>query len=1227
MKRLLLLLVFFSVSFASNAERVRSSVAKNVAKTMLPNAKLVDISAESNFSNVYIFSSDNGFVIVSADDRAFPVIAYSDKNSFVVKDMSENVYSWLKTVDKGIQDIADSKVVASEAVKTEWKTFAKGNKPAAKYRSAVEPLLTTTWGQNYPYNDSCPMVNEDRTVVGCVATAMAQIMNYWEWPHRGVGSKSYQHPSPIGGVSANFGETVYDWDNMRDDFWTYYPEDDSWTLEAWSEEEVDAVSVLMYHCGVSVSMKYGVDESSAYSDDVAPALKEYFDYDPNLQLVFKYNYTDTEWKDLLKSELNAGRPVYYAGNTAGLTGHAFVCDGYDSDGYFHFNWGWDGYCDGYYLIGNLEPGTGGTGAGNGSYNDNNNIVIGIQPNPATPRISAPTNLAAEVDFPNVTITWSEVAEAVSYKLYRNGKLIASITENTYTDLAPGQNTYYVRSVSEDGTNSVDSEKLDVEVLYKGPGITDLTAKRYDVNNVELSWTSDVIEKDTLKYFDGDFQGWLTVVYPSWPYWGNRFTKEELAKYVGMSITSVDVIVRGDKQYELLVCSEEDGVLEKMYSQEFACPGSYSEKWFTVTLDTPVMLDYTKNILIMVGCPSVDDSGVTVPIGYVESGISNSNARILSDGESFIVSLSESSVWFIRTHIANTNTYNVYRNGVEIASEIKENSYDDTNLEFGTYEYSVVTNYSGGVTEPKTVVIELGEPEEYTLTLSVDSEEKGSVEGGGKYLESTIVTVNATPKYGYEFKNWTENGTQVSTDASYTFEIEGNCELVANFVENNLSIEVVSTTVPTYKGASDGKIEVKAKSGTAPYICELGSDKSEPVETSYVFENLAAGSYTVKVTDATGFSVTTTVVLEDSSIIPPPTNVKAVSIGETSIKISWDPVEGAIAYGVVNEAEWLGAVYGTSMTLDGLNPETMYCFAVMTIAGVDNEGYIAEYSDFSEEACAITGDGSGDGEVTEVLPPTNVKAVANGTTITLSWDAVDGALAYGIFYNGEFAGGTYNTSVAFEDLAPGKTYCFTVVSITGIDSEGYITDYSDESEEACATIEGEAVEVLPPTNVKAVANGTTITLSWDPVAGAVAYGIFYAGEYIGGTYNTSIAFDDLTPGKTYCFTVMTISGVDAEGYITDYSDESEEACATISTESVEELTSLFNVYPNPVNDKLYIETEVEIEEVVVYDTFGRQQLAVSGQQSAVSDVSNLDAGVYIVMIKTNDGIVTKRFVKK
>ena len=480
MKRFLLFLLLLSVSFASYAERVRSSAAKNVAKTILPDAELADVSVQTNFSNFYIFSSENGFVIVSADDRALPVIAYSDKNPFVVKDMSVNVYEWLKNVDKTIQGLIDDNVVASEAVKAEWKSFADGKKPSAKYRSAVEPLIKIMWDQGFPYNSECPKINEERVVTGCVATAMAQIMKYWEWPYRGVGEHSYQAPRPVGKLTANFGETVYDWDNML----SYYDYN-------YAEETGLAVATLMFHCGVSVNMVYGTDVSLAYHSDVDDALKNYFDYDPNLQCIYRNNsnYTDEEWKDLLKGELNAGRPVYYSGDADdGEAGHAFVCDGYDANDYFHFNWGWGGYCDGYYAMGALVPGTGGIGSGDsGDYSKNNGIIIGIQPNPATPRISVPENLAAEVDFPNATITWSEVADAAYYKLYRDGRYLTDIVGNSYTELLFGELVYYLKSVNSDGMPSLKSESLTVKVEPPQPVPGNLQARQSSIDEVTLNW--------------------------------------------------------------------------------------------------------------------------------------------------------------------------------------------------------------------------------------------------------------------------------------------------------------------------------------------------------------------------------------------------------------------------------------------------------------------------------------------------------------------------------------------------------------------------------------------------------------------------------------------------------------------------------------------------------------------------------------------------------------------
>ena len=159
------------------------------------------------------------------------------------------------------------------------------------------------------------------------------------------------------------------------------------------------------------------------------------------------------------------------------------------------------------------------------------------------------------------------------------------------------------------------------------------------------------------------------------------------------------------------------------------------------------------------------------------------------------------------------------------------------------------------------------------------------------------------------------------------------------------------------------------------------------------------------------------------------------------------------------------------------------------------------------------------------------------------------------------------------------------------------------------------------------SSTTIRLSWDPVPGALAYGIMYEGDFLGATDETVAEFEELLPNTTYCFKVFTITDVDAEGYIIGYSEDSEEACATTTVpDAVDEVTATFNMYPNPVEDKLYIETDVEIEDVVVYDVYGRQQDNVAIRQHFV-DVSDLTSGIYLIKIVINDSGFIRRFVKK
>ena len=395
MRKFLLILSLVFLSVHLYAERVDMNTAMKVANTVVKNVDF-EVMATRSYSNFYIFSSDNGFVIVAADDRVKPIIGYSDSNPFVLNENMTNVNYWLGKVNNEIQYVVDNDIKATEEIENEWKTLLAGNSLAPKNRAEVKPLLTTKWNQGAPFNNMCPTYGSERTVTGCVATAMAQIMNYWEWPKTGTGSHSYTSTAISSTHNVNFANTTYDWDNMKD------------TYNSYTATEANAVATLMYHVGVSVDMDYNISDnrgSGAYGEDVPYALSTYFDYvydnafredgvywvgntyasENEYQYYYYYNdgsaFTDETWISMIKADLNLERPVYYGGSGSG-GGHAFVCDGYDASDNFHFNWGWGGSCDGYYPIGTLNPGIGGIGSGTvGEFNDQNFIILGLEPNP------------------------------------------------------------------------------------------------------------------------------------------------------------------------------------------------------------------------------------------------------------------------------------------------------------------------------------------------------------------------------------------------------------------------------------------------------------------------------------------------------------------------------------------------------------------------------------------------------------------------------------------------------------------------------------------------------------------------------------------------------------------------------------------------------------------------------------------------------------------------------
>ena len=375
---MLLAALLADLTVPAKAEPISPQQAKTVATTFLQGQniavkELTDITSSTSFTEFYVLTlNGTGFILVSADDVATPILAYSVTNAFAVKGMPEHVRHWLAHYDEEIASLKEHGATSHPY----WAIMLNGEMPPATFDTPVSPLMTTTWNQSPYYNSLCPYdsIAGGYSVTGCVATATAQIMKFWNFPTTGYGSHNYTHDN-FGTLGANFGNTSYQWSQM--------PNALNYSS---TTAQVNAVATLMYHIGVANEMYYGVNASgavtmSAGNDYFYPAsnfsLINYFKYCPDMSVV---NGGSPRFEETLAAEMSAGRPVLFSGrDTSG--GHAFVLDGCNANGQFHVNWGWGGYCDGYYAIGSLNPAAGGAG-GNATYTFNlkNQALIGIRPN-------------------------------------------------------------------------------------------------------------------------------------------------------------------------------------------------------------------------------------------------------------------------------------------------------------------------------------------------------------------------------------------------------------------------------------------------------------------------------------------------------------------------------------------------------------------------------------------------------------------------------------------------------------------------------------------------------------------------------------------------------------------------------------------------------------------------------------------------------------------------------
>ena len=374
MKKILLTFILAAlVSSVAKAESVSKSQAFNTAQQYLlskgkvlnqrrepfRSVRKVDGQPQSAYYYVFNAEGDNGYVIVSGDDRTPEILGYVDKGSFNEENIPENMKSWLQLYVDQIKFLADNNITVN-------KRAIKARAMARSTRHSIPVLITSRWDQGKPYNITCPkyyLENDEKETTalplkegpaaGCVATAMAQIINFYKYPAKTkavIPAYSITYTSKKNGSQKTVSQkaiprnTPIDWDNMRD---TY-----SWPSGHVANAQDSAVANLMHICGQAVQMHYGPSSGANFS---AESYINYFGYDDSAYVGERSNYSIDEWFEAIYEELAQGYPVLFSGHSSG-GGHAFVIDGFDGEQLFHLNWGWSGGSDGWFLIGILNPG-------------------------------------------------------------------------------------------------------------------------------------------------------------------------------------------------------------------------------------------------------------------------------------------------------------------------------------------------------------------------------------------------------------------------------------------------------------------------------------------------------------------------------------------------------------------------------------------------------------------------------------------------------------------------------------------------------------------------------------------------------------------------------------------------------------------------------------------------------------------------------------------------------
>ncbi len=801
---------------------------------------------------------NEGYVMVSADDFYRPILGYSDEGIFDAQNINPNLGYMLNRVIESRSDKFTGE--PTPKVAAEWQNVMITGKLVSRNGNRTKfYLVQTKWDKNYPYNYYCPEAPGGpggHVDAGCVATAMSQMMKYWNHPLQGTGSHT-DYNSGFGPLTANFGETTYDWDNMPNSINANSP-----------QVQIDAVATLIYHCGIAVDMHYAIGGSGAYSQDVPSRIYQYFSYTNQAVSRSRDNYTYENWANMMKESLDMGWPLYYSGQSS-QGGHAFICDGYDENGLFHFNWGWGGSGDNYFDFDNID------------YNSSDGAIFNFVPTYVyNSTAQAPTNLTV-TPAPNyglsATVSWTNPSKALNNSnlttidqivVCRNGEII--YTENNVT---PGANM----TIADNSVPRFDAFDYTVYAICGGGNHGQIAY----LNKVNFGPTCGWIINVTQASYQG-FRGGAIHVYNSAGTEVAQMTTTNssiqsfpidvplghvsfgwTAQTNGESFTMAFTIKNSQNSTVYTYAGSSADMPEGVFfTTNNSCGG---QPGAGVPSNLFAMVDSENNRNINVSWDGVNDSGYgyvvyrdnlmyrLIPnatsfvdenvamgghcyyVSFLSDGGENghySNESCASSGECYAPRNFDYEytgnnkiklLWERPEPSDGLSGYYLFRRTddteyirIKLLGANATSYTDNTaNVDGTWYYYKLYAHYEDLDCESAPAswihdnnqfylrVYYSSTGVNYYITVIANPDYGGTVSGEGTYAQGSTCYLNAYPNSGYSFEKWTKDGSQVSTNPNYSFTVASDASYVAHFQQSTTNYTITATVNPSNSGTVTG----------------------------------------------------------------------------------------------------------------------------------------------------------------------------------------------------------------------------------------------------------------------------------------------------------------------------------------------------------------------------------------------------------------------------------------